>query len=295
MILKESTYGDGGLSGEKVFGVTRRFDWSAETNLNQSYGLETDGPQATVNTDGVTLYSGTHEFELTDGRVFEAIMGSVTGSPGYVLDIEKLLPSYSVKVTEDESSSKYAIIKGLKYTKFSINLSRDEIITVSAEWLGKAMETTGTYSPTPSSVTPLVYLDGKVKWGSTYETGIDNITLELQRNIVSRRFIEATSANEKRLITALIEGPLNITFNGSQVAKSEVIQRIYGGTSMQDLRSDVTLALEIARGSTNTLNLNVTGARVATASRTLDKNEEIALIEFSGVGIDAAGSGTYNP
>ena len=258
-VLKEATYGDGGVTGEKIFGVTRKFDWTMETNSAQSFGLETSGPQATSNTDGVTAISGTHEFELTDGRVFEAILGTLGGSTSYTLDVADLLPSYSVKVVEDAANSKYGIIKGLKYTKFSISLSRDEVITITADWFARTMVSTTTFTPTAATVEPLTYLDGKFKWGSTYETGIDNITLEFQRNIVPRRFIEAVTTGERRLISALIEGPLNITFNGVQTAKSEMIQKIYGSTSFQDVRTDASISLDIARGVTNTLSLAVTG------------------------------------
>ena len=85
-ILEETAYGDGGAAGEKVFGVTRSFAWSGDTSTTQTYGLETSGPAATCNVDGVLAITGTHEWELTDGREFEAILGSLTDNdPDFTL------------------------------------------------------------------------------------------------------------------------------------------------------------------------------------------------------------------
>ena len=55
-----------------------------------------------MNTDGVILVSGSHEWELTNGREFEAILGTVTeGAGSFSLDVAKTLPSYSVKAVDD--------------------------------------------------------------------------------------------------------------------------------------------------------------------------------------------------
>lgn len=292
-VLKEVTYADGGVFGEKVFGVTKRFEWRADTSTQQSYGLETTGPGACSNTDGVLQMTGTHEWEFTDGRELEAILGTGTGTGGkFTLDVANSLPSYSVKVVED--STNYSVIKGIKYSKFSINLTRgEEPITITADWFGKEIVTTTSFTPTCATVEPLMYLDGCFAITGTYQTGIEDFTLEIDRACQPRRFMEQTSALSRRLISEIIEGPLAITYNGNMASKRKVLEEIWGGGSIADVRSDKTLSLHIGRGSTE-LDLTITGMRHNTSGRILEKTQEVSLMDFSGVGLDISGTGTYS-
>lgn len=293
-VLKEIAWKDGGLAGEKVFGVTRKFEWKIETNVQQSYALETAGPQAAFNTDGVLLISGTHEFEFVDGKCFEAILGTLTdsGTGSFTLAVANILPTYSVKVIDDYGAGKYLIIKGLKYSKFTVSLTREETIKITADWQAYSIADTTTFTPTAAGVEPLVYLDGKTKFGNTYVPGLDSIDIELDRKVVARRFCENITTGERRLITALIEGSLTISYSGSQTAARAVVEKIFGSTTIQDVRTDVNMSFEIAR-STQTLTLAITGSRHATIGRTLDKNEEVAMMDFSGFGLQITGSGSY--
>jgi len=291
-VLKESSFGDGGAAGENVFGVTKRFEWKTETSTQQSYGLETNGPQATVNTDGVIMLSGTHEWELTDGREFEAIMGTGTYAGGtFSLDIADALPSYSIKVVDDASN--FLIIKGLKYTKFSVELARgEEPIKIVADWIAKTVENTTSFTPTVATVEPLVYLDGFFSLGGTNQTEVEDFTLEIDRRCQGRRFIENTAAGSRRLISAIIEGPLALAYNGNMAAQRAVLEEIWGNTSLQDTRSDKNLVLKCERGST-ALQLSITGGRHISSGRILEKEQEVSLMDFSGVGLDISGTGSY--
>ena len=294
-VLEETAYGDGGSTGEIVFGNTIAFEWDADTSTIQSYGLETDGPQASFNTDGVLLVSGTHEWEITDGRELKSIFGTINDGAGgtFDLDVANTLPSYTVKVVDEFGDSKFKQIKGIKYGNASIGLTREETIKVSAEWQGKVIEDTTTFTPTEPSVEPLSYLDGDLTIGSTAQVDVDNFTLEIQRNNVARRFIESTSTGERRLISCIIEGPLNLSFNGEMSAKEQLIEEILGGSSMQDVRTDKTVTLNMARGSDTALNIPITGARLTTNGRPMQKDNEVAIQSFDGVGRDITATGTY--
>lgn len=293
-VLEEATYADGGVTGEKVFGVTKRFEWKAETSTQQSYGLETDGPQPTVNTDGVLVVTGTHEWELTDGREFKAILGTLTDGTGtYSLDVAKTLPSYSIKAVDEAGDNKYVIIKGIKYSKFTLELARGEDpIKVTAEWIGKTIENTGTFTPTVASVEPLMYLDGHFTLGSTAQTELEDISIEIDRACQGRRFIENTAANSRRLISAVIEGPLSISYSGNMAAQRAVLEEVLGNTTIQDTRSDKNVTVRVGRGSMS-LNLAMTGGRHTTSGRVLEKTQEVALMDFAGVCLDISGTGSY--
>lgn len=294
-VLGETAFGDGGAAGETVFGVTKTFSWNVDSSTTQSYGLETAGPQGTVNVDGVLQITGTHEWEFTDGRELKAIMGDLPTNTGgnFTLDVANTLPSYSVKAVDEASASENVIIKGLKYTKFSISVTREETILITADWLAQTIEDTSAFTPTVSSVEPLVYLDGCFKIGGSTLSEVESITLEIDRQCVARRFIQDYTSGERRLINAIIEGPLAITFNGEVSAQREILEELFGSTTLQDTRSDNTISLEFERGSV-ALDLDVTGARITTSGRTLDKTEEVALQDFSGVALDISGSGTYS-
>jgi hypothetical protein len=295
-ISKETTYADGGVAGEKVFGVTRSFAWKAEASTQQTYGLETSGPGATVNTDGVLQITGTHEFDFTDGRALECIMGTlVQGTNTFYMNVANVLPSYAVEVVDEVGTNKYVKISGIKYTKMAINLARgDTPIKCTADWIGKSMASTTTFTPTASTVEPLMYLDGYIGLGtSSFSVDVDNVTLELDRKCTGARFIESTAANSRRLISEIIEGSLSISVNGNITAKNAVLQEIYGGTTMNDTRTDKNIFLHVGRGTTQ-LRLTITGGRYISAGRTLQKDNEISLMDFAGIGIGITGTGS-NP
>jgi hypothetical protein len=290
-VLEESAYGDGGAAGEVVFGVTKTFSWQTETSTNQSYGLETDGPSATVNVDGVLQVTGTHEWEFTDGRELKAIFGSLPTNTGgnYTLDVAASLPSYSVKAVDGDN---FIIIKGLKYTKISMTLTSDETVIITADWLAQTVEDEATFTPTVTAIEPLTYLDGCFSIAGTELAEVESISLDMDRQSLAKRFIQCPTTGERRLITTIIDGPLALAFSGEVGAQRLILEEIFGSTTLQDERSDVTLLLRLARG-TVALDLTITGGRFTSAGRTLDKTAEVALQDFAGVALDISGSGTY--
>lgn len=289
-VLEETTYADGGLTGERVFGVTRSFEWREETSTVQSHALESGSANPQFNIDGVILVTGTHVFEFTDGRAYKAILGAQSGTSTFTLTTANTLPSYSVKAV---NGSEFVIIKGIKYSKFSVALSRGETIIVTAEWTGKVVEETTTFTPTVAGIEPLVYLDGRYTLGSTAQTEIDSITLEVSRVLSPRRFIEATTTGNRRLITQIIEGVQSIAFNGLQAAKIDILREINGAATVQDVRTDKNVVLTMSRG-TSALTLTVTGGRYLSTGRSFQKDDEVAVQEFAGVGLTIVGTGTYS-
>lgn len=294
-VLEETTYGDGGAAGEVVLGSTQKFDWKVETSSQKIFGLECSGIGGSHNVDGVMAVTGSHEFLLTDGRALKAILGSTPVNTGgsYTLDVTNALPSYSVKVVDDSADSKRLIISGLKYTTFSIQLSLGEPITISADWIAKSIDDQASdFTPTCPTVEPLVYLDAYFGISGTEQTGVENLTIDINRNVQPKRFIENTTTGKRRLITNLIEGNLDVTFNGAMTAKRSIIEEVWGGSSVTDVRTDKDFSFVADRGDTN-MTLTLSTGRVISLGRTLEKTQEVSLVEFSGNVLDISGTGSY--
>lgn len=289
-VLEEASFGDGGVTGEKVFGVTKRFEWREETSTVQSYALESGSANPSFNIDGVLVVTGTHEFEFTDGRAFKAILGAQSGTTSFTLTTANTLPSYSVKAVHGDG---FVIIKGLKYNKFNISVARGETVVVSAEWTAKVVEETTTFTPTLATIEPLVYLDGRYTLGSTAQTEIDSISIDITRAQSPRRFIESVSAGDRRLITQIIDGVQTVTFSGVQAAKLDILREINGAATVQDTRTNKDIVLTLSRG-TSSLILTISGSRYTSTGRSFQKDDEVAVQEFAGVGLTVVGTGTYS-
>ncbi len=276
-VLKETEYADGGVGGEQVFGVTKSFTWRKETSTVQSYGLEGDGAKATHNIDGVTVYSGTHEFELTTGKVLEAVMGAISGND---ITIANTLPSYAVKaVDEGGETEDQILISGIKYGKFSINITRGSPITVTADWIGKTITNTGTFTPTEATIEPLIGEDAYISTGTAFSSGLDNITIEIDRGIEGYRFLEQTDSGSRRLISKIIEKVLTLTANGSITGQRDVLEEAFGGSTIQDLRTDSDYTLTIGRGSIS-ITVDLKGSRVTTVEADYNKENDLSLMNF---------------
>lgn len=290
-VLEETAYGDGGAGGEIVFGITRRFEWRVETSTNKTWGLETSGPGATVITDGILVVSGSHEWELTNGSEFKAIFGTKTGTGTYTLSTANTLPSYAVKAVDGDD---FILISGIKYSKFTVTVSRDETILVSADWFGQRVQDTSDFTPTVTSVLPLTYADGCLKFGGTAQTEVDSIVVEINRSVVPRKFIECSADSEgRRIISSLIEGPLDVNFNGVMGAKRSLIEETWGSTTYTDTRANKVISLTMSRDGVS-LNLGMTGV-ITSIGRTLEKSAEVAMTDFAGTSLNIAGTGTYSP
>lgn len=284
-VLKETAYDDGGVAGEKVFGVTKTFSWRAETSSVMSYGLESDGPKATHIIDGVQVVSGTHEFELTTGKVFEAICGAIAGNN---VTVSSVLPSYSVKAVDQGGvSPQQVLISGIKYSKFSINISRGSPITVTADWVGRKIVNTGTFSPTTATVEPLIGEDAYFSTGTGFTSGLDNITIEVDRGSEGVRFLESTTTGNRRLISKVIEKILSVTSNGAITGQRAVLQEVFGGTAQTDVRTDKNFVVTIKRGDID-IAISLTGTRVGSVEADYNKENDLSLMNFDMVTKDVS-------
>lgn len=293
-VLQESTYDDGGVSGEVVFGVTQRFQWTVDTSTTQSRGLESTGPQATSHNDGVARITGTHVWEFTDGRELHAIMGTKTdASEGtFSLDVADTLPSYAVKAVDESENSKNILISGIKYVDFSIEASRDNTIIITANWVGRKIADTGAFTPTESTVEPLSFTSCYLKLDGTDQTDLDSVTLSINRNVVGRRFLENTTTGEKRLISKPVEGVLAVSLEGQIGSKRSILEEVFGGTSFTDSRTDTNGNVVIDCGDTG-INLSLSSLRFTNLDRDGTKDEEVALTSFTANALDIDATGTY--
>jgi hypothetical protein len=277
-LLKETDYDDGGVAGEVIAGVTKSFSWNAETSSVLSYGLEGDGASATHIIDGVQVITGSHEFELTNFDIFEAILGSKVGDN---YRVTKVLPSYAVKVVDEGGATeKKLLISGIKYGKFSINISRENPITVTADWIGRKIVDTGTFVPSVSDVEPLIGEDACFLTGTAPATGLDNITVEIDRGNQGVRFLDCNTTGNRRLISKIIEKILAVTGNGSITGQRQYVEEILGGSTQTDLRTDKDYTVRIKRGSID-FDINFKGARFQSVDTDYNKENDLSLMNFA--------------
>jgi len=284
-LLTEVTYG-GGTGAEAVFGVTKKFSWNIDTSTTQSFGLESAGPQATVNIDGVMAISGTHEWEVTSGRELKAILGSEasgsgTGASPWALAVSNTLPSYCVKVIDESGDADdYMLISGLKYSKFSISAQNGNTVVITGTWTARKVADTTTFTPTVSTVEPLIAEDCYFVYNSTTAVELESISLDIDRKCVPKRFLEAVGTGDRRLISKIIEGPLTVTGSGSITGQRAYLNAIMGGTSQTDTRADVTASITLKRGVIiDTISL--TGVKLNTLGMDFDKTSEVSLAAFT--------------
>jgi hypothetical protein len=291
---KEASFG-AGVSGatQKTFGYTQLFEVNIDTNTTQWRSLENDSALPAGNVDGVFSVAGRHEWYPTDGREFEAFLGSLTdgGAGSFTLAHTKTLPSWAHKVFLN--ASEWGVVDGVKYGNTTITIARgDTPVLVSSQWFGRHVTDGSTFTAVPPTRNPFIYLDASFTKGGSAYADIENLVFEVQRVLSPRRLIRSTSAGSKRLITEIVEGSANILVSGTLSARKDVIDELRGGTSLVDVRTDKNLVVTLGN-STNTLVLTITGGRFTTGKRVLEKTQEIAMMDFAGVGLTIAGSGTY--
>jgi hypothetical protein len=293
-VLQEVTYG-GGTGTEVVFGATKKFTWNTDASVTQTRALECAGPQASLNVDGVLNVTGTHEWEIISGRELKAILGTETGGAGtqgspWTLDVSNTLPSYCVKVVDESGDADdYLLISGIKYNKFTLSISRGNTVSISADWIGRKVEDTSTFSPSCPSTEPLIAEDCYFILNSGTQTELDSLSLDISREIKPVRFIEATTTGNRRLISKIIEGPLSVTGSGTITGQRAILNNILGGSSVTDTRSDVTAEVVVKRGNI-TVDIPLTGVRLTTVSEDLDKTSELLLMNFGLIAKDLTAS-----
>ncbi len=287
---EETEFGDGGAGSTVEFGFIQKLNWMAETNTTANYSVDGDHKPNNL-TDGVLSFSGGLEWKLTDGRELECIFGDLTdgGAGSFSLATSNELPSYGWYGVLDNST--VAQGKGFKFSRVTINGSRDGVIICSSDLVGQNVVTGGTITVQTPTEKPFVWLDANITINGGTAVDLEDFSLVIERNTEARRGIEATTENNKRLITSVFEKNLSITGSFTAVAKKEVFEAVLGGTTIDDYRSESNIVFNFSN-ETNTLVLTVSGLLTSVA-RDTGAEDELVTMSFDILGKSISGSGTY--
>ncbi len=290
-MMKETTFGDGGLAGSVEFGYIKKLSWSADANTTANYSADGDHKPNTL-TDGVLSFTGSLDWDLTDGRELECIFGKLTdaGSGTFTLATANVLPSYGFYGILDSANNAQGL--GFKFSKVTITGSRNNKITVSADILGQNVETSSeTITPQTPTVKQFVDLDAKVTIDGGKAVDLEDFSIIIDRACEGRRGIEDVSTDERRLITSIIEKNLSVSGSATAIAKKEIFEAILGGTTIEDHRKPSNIVLTIGN-DTNTLVLTINGL-VTVGNRDSGAEDDLVTFSFDLLGKSIAGSGTY--
>lgn len=282
-VIKEDSFGSG-TGTNTTLGYIQGYEKKADTHTEAVYSLNGD-PKPVAIIDGVLEISGSIEWQVASGEELECIMGGYDSNTGQLF-IANTLPSYSFIDTEDDT---YHIVKGVKFERVSLTSSKNNFLTARADWIGVKIEETST-EPTINtpSTPPFYFTDGYLEINGVVMNGVDNFTLEINRNTKSYRGLAQTTTGTKRLVTNIIEGKLDIAMSGTVVAQKEIYREVMGGATLQDTRNDVSIVLNFSNGS-KTLTLTITG-RITFYDKKEDKDQEVVMTDFNAIGLDIQGT-----
>lgn len=290
-MMSETAYGDGGVGGAEEFGFIKKISWTADANTTANYS--TDGaskPNTLV--DGVLSFTGSTEYDLTDGRELESILGTLTdaGAGTFSIAVANALPSYSFKATSTASENVHC--KGLVFSKATISTSRNNKVSVTADWVAQNIIELGTAAtPQTPGEKPFVYLDAVITFGGGTSIDLEDFNLVIDRATEARRGVESTAASARRLISVAIPKRLSVTGSVTAIAKKELFESVLGASTLQDFRTVANIVFTLTN-ATNVVAFTVS-ALINVVSKDTGAEDDLMLMSFDYLGKDITVAGTY--
>lgn len=290
-ILKETAFDDGGAGGATEFGYITKLGYTTDAHVKANYS--TDG-QAYPNTlvDGVLDFTGSLNWDLTDGRELTGILGTLTdaGSGSFSIATANTLPSYSFKAIVSSDQNVHG--KGMKFSNMKLNASRDSKITMSGDFVARqVIELATSVTPQTPTEKPFVDLDLSVTIDGGTAVDLEDISLSIDRGSIGRRGIEDTTAGERRLISSIISTKGIVTGSATAIGKKEIFESVLGGSTLTDYRSNANVVVTIGNG-TNTLVFTIP-ARLSTTGKDIGAEDDLLVVTFDFIGTTPTVSGTY--
>ena len=283
-----SAWGTVASSFDKEFGWIQNFKWNSDASMQKLADAGTGGINYAANVDGVEVVSGNLEWGVTDGRELEFLMGAISGSGPYTVTQSYPLPSLSAKA---EYNGETLTILGLVFSKWSMQLSKDQWVKCNADWIARAWSySTATVTPNTPSDDPFMFLDGYVTFGGTAVASLSDITIECDMKTEMQRGIENVTSDERRLATGYVSKLQDISLNmTAEIINQVELNKYLGGTSIQDERADATVVLNLTLGS-RIIVITLTGVRLGNLGGELPADGEVRTLDMSGsaLGISAS-------
>jgi len=274
------------------FGHIQRASTSIANNVITFHALG-NGAQPKGTLAGMAEISGTIEWLPVRGDE-TVIIGSKSGTNTWSVTPKDTLEEYIFKGQID--STHYAAINDVKFGKFSMSAAKDEILSMSTDFKGKAMEIkAGTVSTETTTKEPFIFLDGSVKLGSIGTIGsVSNFAIDYDRELVAAKGIEDTTGSAKRQPTDILEKTAEITFRSDiEVTGTGPWKEALGGAQMSENLPSITAEVNFASKSGNTLKAKVTGLTIDNFSEDENVGGDIIVASIDGKGTGIKLSGTY--
>lgn len=272
------------------FGWIQNFKWNSDASTQKMAHLNGSVNYA-ANVDGVESVSGSLEWGITSGLEFEYLMGAISGTGPYAITQSYPLPSMSVQAQYNTST----VIKilGLVFQKFNIQLSKEQWVKCTADWIARSWSyAAGTVTPYTPTDDPFTYLDGYLTVGGTNFASLTDLTIEVDMKTEALRGIESVSASDRRLATGYVSKITDINLNLTAEVINEVeLNKYLGGSSIQDSRADVTAVLNLALGS-RAIAITLTGVRLNNIGGESPADGEVRTIDTAGSALSIAMSVT---
>lgn len=291
---EEGSYGSAGSTFNVDLGWVTSVEVNTTDEMQQLRHIKggTDGLLAESNLDLLHRVNGTLKSQPLDWIQLQYLLGDYTATTTYTINPSRDFTSLTMKGTYDETDA--IQIVGLMFSKGTISLSEGEPVDISYDFIAKKdSSTTETVEGTTPSENPMTFLNGSFSVdGNNYKINTATITVDLQAT--GKRNIENVSAGDERVITEIVKGNLDLSFdiNADLEDIDNELDVYRGGTTVQEARSDFTIVLtmESADGDTHTLTL--TGARGSSFRKNFEISGEIKNFQFNGKALDIQATGT---
>jgi len=256
--------------------------------------------------DGPISVTGDLSIRAIDLSVLR-LMGDYTEDSGagtWTVTSKDVLPEWSFKqqVTEtaaitlsgyDSSGTEPAPAKGFKFDEYTLNVSKDETVTVDFSGIGLYAELVEETITTNNSVLkPENWLDAHVEVDGTQIGSLDSVEVSVTRGAEAVRGIEQRDTNFRKLPSQVVEGMREVSFSMTvEVTDKQAWEEVFGetGTTIQPVDEKSEKQIDVVTETAGTLTVN--SAVVENVSGDLEDDSEVRTVDIDGNARDWTASG----
>lgn len=231
--------------------------------------------------------SGSITFQPADLKFMKyCLTGYTEGGGSYTIANGSTALPTSLSLRGNYNSTEGVQVLGCYLNNIRLSLSDEDILTITADIIGRTPSKYAGVVSYTSSVTPLIYSDGVFTFGGQ-EWDLNAVTMSANPKFIAKYGISTKSAGVKRLATEIIRGgKMDITFEGSaNISDFDTeVDDAWGGTTPQDSRSDVNIVLTFTDTSSKDHSITISGRTNSLDFGESDSEEDTKKLNFRGVG-----------
>lgn len=247
------------------------------SNNTESKSSVTSGWKNSYNVDGVVEISGSLEVEITSLKALK-VFGEHNKDNEEVIFLGDL-PTFTIEESIDGDN--YNEFTGVKFTSASIDLSIEESVVVTLDWIArdKSKETGGVTEPSEPSEEALRWYSADVQVDGSTVGCLEGASVEIDRNASGEACIGDKADGEKRLIEEVVEKLLSIDHD---IDIRITDDKAWDLVNTDDNREDKTVAFVFD----NDEELTLTGARFDSVSTEKDDTADLRTASVDGTALD---------